>query len=466
MKKKWTMESWFYLFLVISPFLDAFSFLFRQWFPEAVISPTTVLRPIIPLILLGYLFFSDRSRRKEILLGGCLYLLYSVGHLYFYVRNLTDSAYGGWLYEAQYLLNYTYMIALFYIVFVFLQEGKLKEIPKYAWFFLLGYVFLIYLSIVTGTSSHTYIDGVGYKGWNVSGNAVCSVLLLSLCLVLSNQTKGKRWCQWLLILLAGFYLMFLIGSRSGLLGFPFVLVAYALCYVIFGKRREVANFFHRHWWKIGIGVVIIIALGIFFLKESSTFDRQENLKKGEGQVVDAVTGEQAHITGDATKYVKEIQDGMSTEFMSKAQQQALVALYEKGEEWGVVLDRRTQQLIYHTYLIKYQKDPFRLLFGNGYLANYDEMTLEMEVPAILYNFGILGFFLYLVPFLWIEVKAMKTLWKERKKVDYQFAFYLFGTLFALVLSFFAGYTFFHVSSMLIIILIHCLLNQKRKELES
>ncbi len=259
--------------------------------------------------------------------------------------------------------------------------------------------------------------------------------------------------------------MFLLGTRTALVGFPFILIAYGICLILFQKGK-VRDFFKKHSWKVAIVFFLLIGGGALFLSKSETFSRQKDLSNQGNVVVDAITGEPAHITGDATKYVKQIQEKeINEEFMDSAQQKALLALYQKGNEWNLqVKERRIQQLIYHTYLVKYQHDPLRILFGNGYHANYYEMVLEMELPALLYNFGILGFVLYFGPFLWMLEKSLVVFIRKRKKIDVTYAFYLFTSFFAIVLSFLCGYTFFHVSCMLIIILLYCLLGQKREEL--
>lgn len=464
-KKTFKIESLFYLFLIISPFFDAASFLLHTYVPDLKISLTAILRPIIPMILLLSIFITEKKEKKKIILGGLVYCLYAIGHLYFYQRNLTGSAYGGVFSEAQYVFNYTYMIALFYLTYYFLKKDKLPQLSKYTFYFLLGYVFLLYLALLTGTSSHTYIDGNGYKGWNASGNSVCSILLLTSCLVLPEIKKEKKWYLFVMMILIGIYLMFLLGTRTALVGFPFILIVYGICLLLF-RKGKVRTFLRKYSWKLAVLFLILVGGGIFLLSKSETFSRQKDLSDQGSVVVDAVTGKSAHITGDATKYVKQIQDGeMAEEFMDKAQQKALLALYQKGNEWNLqVKERRVQQLIYHTYLVKEQHDPFRILFGNGYHANYYEMVLEMELPALLYNFGILGFILYFGPFLWMLGKSVVVFVRKRKKVDSTYVFYLFTEFFAIVLSFLCGYTFFHVSCMLIIIILYCRLDQKREEL--
>ena len=156
---------------------------------------------------------------------------------------------------------------------------------------------------------------------------------------------------------------------------------------------------------------------------------------------------------------------MDDHFMDQAQQQALLDMYHTANQWNLSnSNRRVQQLLYHTYLVKEQHSLLRILFGNGYLANYSEMTLEMEVPAMLYNFGIFGLILYMGVYMAIFILSCIDFFRHFKRVTPVYAFYLFGTLLTFGLSMMAGYTFFHVSCMVIIAILFLLFNEKRKEL--
>lgn len=465
MKKKMQTEYLFYLFLVISPFLDAFSFWYRKWNPTASVSPTTFLRLIIPCILLFFIFIKDKKSRKYLMIGGGVYFLYAIFHLVIYQKFFTTSAYGSVFHEAQYLLNYTYMMALFYLCYYFNQKKKLPKIYQALTLFLAGYVFLLYFALVTHTSSPTYIDGVGYKGWNASGNAIGSLLLITLVILLPYFFKEKKWYYFVLLIATGIYLMVFLGTRVGLLGFPLILGAYFFCFLL--GRKSKRKFSRRKVIAFCFIFILLLGSSLFFISHSSTLKRQKNLEKEQNQVVDQKTGEISHITGDALAYVRKIEkEKMDIKFMDQAQQKSLVEMKRTADR--LELDnskRRVQQLIYHTYLIKNQKSISRILFGNGYLANYSEMTLEMELMSLVYNFGLLGFVLYLGFFVIILVKSSVTLFRNFSKRNSTYLYYLFGVALVYLLSLMAGYTFFHVSCMVAIVLLHILLWSERESLE-
>ena len=62
-KEKLTLENLMYLFVIFCPLLDIISFLFRNYF-DTSISPTTLLRPLIPCIVFVILFFKIWSNAE------------------------------------------------------------------------------------------------------------------------------------------------------------------------------------------------------------------------------------------------------------------------------------------------------------------------------------------------------------------------------------------------------------------
>ena len=152
--------------------------------------------------------------------------------------------------------------------------------------------------------------------------------------------------------------------------------------------------------------------------------------------------------------------------MSESQKQSILDLYNTANQLNVTNnDQRAQQLIYNLALVKNQKNLVLIIFGNGYMENFRELVLEMEIPAFLFNFGILGFMLYFVPFLSIFIYGVYIAIKNIRKIDDEYLMILLGSGFTFALSFFSGYTFFNSSSMMAIIVIYTLLINKINKLK-
>ena len=187
LKRLFTIENLLLFSIIICPILDIVSFLFRKKF-ETNYSISTFLRPIIPMFVFVYLFFKNKGKTKKIGII-VLYMLYALIHIFLYYKMTVGCTFGSFVHEAQYIVNYSFMILNFYIfrsVFSYKYNNKLS----FGVLISLGiYTVLIYLSIITKTSSTTYIEGIGYKGWFESGNSVSAILVLSTFIIMSFIMK-------------------------------------------------------------------------------------------------------------------------------------------------------------------------------------------------------------------------------------------------------------------------------------
>ena len=152
--------------------------------------------------------------------------------------------------------------------------------------------------------------------------------------------------------------------------------------------------------------------------------------------------------------------------MNEFQKESVIDLYNICNKLKIKNnDQRMQQLIYNIALMKNQKNLTYILVGNGYLANFRELILEMEIPAFLLNFGVIGFILYFIPFLSIWNYGVYIGIKNVKKINESYIMLLIGSGFVFALSFFAGYTFFNSSNMMIIIVLNTLLINEVEQLK-
>lgn len=371
----------------------------------------------------------------------------------------------------QYLMNYSFMVLnLFIYSFVFKEQKQTNSttIKKYVLIANIIYILSIYIAWITGTSSTTYVEGIGIKGWFESGNSICSIFILSLFIILT-MLKDKNISKIIVkiivvstIVLIGIFLSTLVGTRVGLFGFAVVLAVYAGTEIFFAFKNKI-NINKK--LMIAITCIAVVIIGVVAVYGSNTLQRRAYLKSLDSGIIDEKTGEPSHVTGDVLKFEREIEEGtLSKDFLPEPNQEAIKALYEYANEHELALtDSRMQQLVYNIYLVKYQNDIGLMLFGNGYQANYGELTLEMEIPAFLLNFGIIGFLLYFAPFAGVLIYAAYKGIKNIKRIDAEYVIYFIGLGFSFILSLFAGYTFFNASTMIIITILCTLLINKCRE---
>lgn len=451
------------LFIILCPIFDMLSFIFRNVY-ETNWSPSSFLRPIIPIMIFVTVFFKNKIKLKMIIIS-IIYAIYAGIHLCIFNVVKVEASYGGVLSELQYLVNYTFMIMnLFLFTYLFWKKDEIK-LQKSILIAFAIYIVTIYISIITGTSSSTYIEGTGYKGWYESGNSLCAILCISLCAILP-MLKNKKMLPYvaILLVLSGIFLTTLVGTRTGLIGFGLIVLLFIAseCFVSIIRKTKLNK---KTIIISTIIIILMIFIAIFF--GSKTFERRNSLKEIQAITIDVDTGKETHLSGDLLKIKKCIDAGEITEaYLSKPMQNAILRLYDYAEEVSLENnDMRMQQLMYNFYLVQEQKSVPLILFGNGFKAQFRELVMEMEVPAFLFNFGLIGFGLYFMPFLAITIYAIYIAIRNIKKIDSKYIMYLGGSGLAILLSFLSGYTFFNSSSMIIVIVINVLLLNKILELK-
>ena len=466
MKNKLKLENIIYVFVILCPILDIVSFIFRNTF-NTKISPSTIIRPLIPTLVILWLFIKkDKKFKRDLLIIGAIYVIYALIHIYLFSKVKTGMSFGTETHELQYAINYTFMIINLIIFTTVFKEDNIDKLKKSVLISAGIYIISIYISILTKTSSHTYIEGMGYKGWFESGNSISAILLLTMFIYLP-YIKDKKYRKFVIpmLVLVGIFLSMLIGTRAGLFGFIIIIALYMGIEVLFNILRN--KKINKKFLILGItGTAIIILIVVGF--GSTTLQRRKHLKDIESDIIDETSQENAHITGSTLKIKEDIEKGeVQSEYISDAQKQSILDLYNIANRLQIKNnDQRMQQLIYNMALIKNQKNIFLILFGNGYVANFSELVLEMEFASMLFNFGIVGFLLYMGPFLAIFFAGFYYGIKYRKQIDSEYAFLWFGSAMSFALSLLSGYTFFSSSSMIMIVSINTILFVKIRKLKN
>ena len=456
------------MLIILCPVLDMLSFIFRNTF-ETKISPSTVLRPIISIIVIMYIIIKDKNRWKIIGVGA-VYGLYALIHILIFNRIRTGCSYGSVLHETQYLMNYSFMILnLFLFMYVFRKEN-IKPVQNSLFIAIAIYIISIYISIFTGTSSFTYpVEQMGYKGWFESGNSLSAILVLSMFVLLPAikqlENNKEKIAYIAVIALLGIFLMTQIGTRVGLFGFILVLGLYIFLEIIFSifKSKKI----NKKVIFIGIGIIAAIVIIVLVLG-SNTFTRREHIEQESQSSYDEKQEEVAHLTGDVIDiHAAIVENTLEEGYLNEAEKKSFLELYDIANKYDLKSnDQRLHQIIYNVLLVKNQHNIGLILFGNGYLNNFRELVLEMELMSFLLNFGILGFILYVVPFLTLLIYAFVQIIKNIKKIDIQCVMLFLGSGFAYVLSLLSGYVFFNSSSMIIVIILHVSLINKINEIKN
>lgn len=458
-EKKLNLETLLYIYIIACPILDMISYIFRNIFSTSI-SPSTIIRPIIAIFSIIYIFFKYKFKTKLVIVGA-IYGVYAIIHLIIFKTLQSGSSYDGIIHELQYLVNYTFMVLnLFVFIFVFHNKPK-DNLKKCILISSIIYIVSIYIAILTGTSSPTYLEEkMGFKGWFESGNSIGAILILDLFILITMiKDKKYRWIAIAVIVGIGIFLTTLIGTRVGLYGFILVIGLYIFVEIFISLINKVKI---NKKIFIGGGVAILSIVLAIAILGSNTLERRKHLEEEETKIIDSELNEGAHITGDLMKIKSEIESNTLEEgFMNEPEKKSVVDLYNIAKEKDLShTQMRLLQLIYNYRLVKNQSNIVYMLVGNGYMNQFYEMVLEMEIPAFLFNFGIIGFILYFIPFFTLFIYAMYIGFKNIKKIDSEYIMLFAGSGFTFALSLLSGYIFFNASTMMIVIVIDSLLATK------
>ena len=393
----------------------------------------------------------------------CIYIFYSLIHIYIFQKIHNGSSYGSLKNELQYIINYSLMVVNIYLFYKLINDKA--KVKKAVYISLIIYVISIYFSILTNTSSHTYLEGIGYKGYFESGNSLCTVLILCLCIILSDF-NFKKWGKISLIIFTGIYLIVFSEMRTGLFGFG-IIVAIWIIGKFFIAIKDKVYFNKKQILIITFGIILFVILTIVL--GSRTLERRKMLKENELNNFDEETQAIRYVTGDILNIYKKIQKNeITNEYMSEAEQKAIIDLCEFAEKHKISnVNLRKQQFIYNLFLVKEQKNPLLILFGNGYKNQTGELVMEMEIPALICNFGLIGFVLYLGPIFYLIISNIFRELKKIKEIKIDKIMYFTGCGLAVLLSGISGYVFFNLSSMTMAIVLCVLINsEKCNELEN
>ena len=447
------MKKILYIFIILNAFLDmlvgrvdVFGF-----------SLSSLLRLISPFSLIIYIFFKDKDERKKIFILGLVFLVYSLMHLYLYEKNLNAFAYGNTFYEATYLLHYIYLIFCMYLFYYVFKDGK-NELYKYLFIFNIIYIVSLYIALITNTSEFTYIEGIGYKGWFSIGGTVGGVLVLSLFLLLPYIFKDKKNIILKSVFLISnyLYLIFILGTRVGMYGSILTLIVYVVSLVLLSLIQKI-KFNKKILLYSSISLIIVFI--VIYNVGSMAIEKRKMLENWDGKNPVEETDEPIYMAYDFILLKEDIEKGNIQEgFISDEQIDAIVSLDQyttKNKTRST--DLRKQQLLYHYYLYKNQKNIALKLFGNGYLANMGALTLEMEMPALLFNFGLLGLILFFCPFLIILVYSIILAIKNIKKIKIEFVMLIMSSFMSMAIAYTSGHTYFNTSVMLVLFIINTLL---------
>ncbi|MEE3944604.1 O-antigen ligase family protein [Bacillus wiedmannii] len=331
------------------------------------------------------------------------------------------------------------MLTCYVFVFKSLKEksssnSKMRDYITYA-SLIIGVVMVA--SITTGTDYNSYEwVKLGSRGWFYAGNELGSILAIMCPIVIlysieKTKSIGKAyyWIPSILVV----YSLFAIGTKVGVGAiFGSMAIAVVMCFIQAFTQRKDGK---KHAYLLNGFLAITVFVGILVYTPFSPF------MKNMGFHFQLIEQEQSVKKEEKKKEEAKEHKPPVTE-QEKEKEKAKEKVAEKKEETQALIFSG-RQLFEQMYKDFYNEAPMsQKLLGMGYAGNYKEQPklIERDFHDWFYSFGIIGFILLVIPFLYFGIKFIACIFTKFKQIfTVKYAMMIAAILLGLGISFMAGH---------------------------
>ncbi len=364
------------IFLYMQPIIDLFTS-FCIHVLQIKITLGIVIRVLFLLFLFLYylLIVPKEDKKKENYLIGLL-----VGYLVLFLGEVYLSKGSSVLfYELSNTIRAFYFPFLLVLLFTISKKQNIIIEKKHFVYIALIYIFFIIIPTIFGLELNGYTEGkTGNIGWFNSSNEISAVLSIAIPFIVYYLIKTKGLIKKIFISLAGLYVIFNLGSKIVILSLGITLLVFF--FFLIKKQIEKKNV--KIISLMLTTIIVVSGVGIVLIPKTNFY---QNIK------IHLDFLEVDHVTEIFTNY--ELFDHFV--FSSR-----LSFLEETASN-------------YH------QAPIIEQLLGIGYIENYGTLeenrkTIEIDPFDILFRHGIVGFLIYMTPFIYCIVLSLKL----QKREDY------------------------------------------------
>ena len=323
------------------------------------------------------------------------------------------------------------MLTCYVFVFKSLKEKSHSKMRNYITYASLIIGVVMVASITTGTDYNSYEwVKLGSRGWFYAGNELGSILAIMCPIVIlysieKTKSIGKAyyWIPSILVV----YSLFAIGTKVGVGAiFGSMAIAVVMCFIQAFTQRKDGK---KHAYLLNGFLAMTVFLGILAYTPFSPF------MKNMGFHFQLIEQEQS-----AKKEEKKKEE--AKEHKPPVTQQEKEKVAEKKEETQALIFSG-RQLFEQMYKDFYNEAPMsQKLLGMGYAGNYKEQPklIERDFHDWFYSFGIIGFILLVIPFLYFGIKFIACIFTKFKQIfTVKYAMVIAAILLGLGISFMAGH---------------------------
>ena len=317
------------------------------------------------------------------------------------------------------------MLTCYVFVFKSLKEkghSKMRDYVTYA-SLIIGVVMVV--SIATGTDYNNYEWlKLGSRGWFYAGNELGSILAIMCPIVVlysieKTKSMGKIY-YWIPSILVVFSL-FAVGTKVGVGAiYATMAIAVVMCFIQAFTQSKKGK---KNIYLLNGFIAMTVFVGIMAYTPFSPF------LKNMGIHVQLIEDQQT-----AKKEEKKKEPGAGKEHKPPVTE-------KEKETQAIIFSGR--QLFEQMYKDFYKEAPTsQKLLGMGYAGNYkaEPKLIERDFHDWFYSFGIIGFILLVIPFLYFGIKFIVCVFtKFRQVFTVKYAMVIASILLGLGISFIAGH---------------------------
>ncbi|MEH7463334.1 O-antigen ligase family protein [Bacillus thuringiensis] len=425
-QKEQNFKYFFLLFIALQPVLDLLTSLSIQMLHmDATLS--IVVRFSVMLLAMIYLFIYQKNKKPLVYI--CLLGVIMVAGL---LNNLVVKHPISLGEEVKFMAKCMYPIVMLFgyiLVFKTLQ-GKQNSYDTLLQYFLYASLFMsivMVISIATGTDyqSYTY-DKIGSKGWFYAANEISAILAITFPVVvlysIHRTTSFTQAYYWLPTILA-LYSSIMIGTKVGYLASIVTLgVALFFSFIEYMMKRKEEGKGRPQLINTILALIVLggTAIATPFTPIAKNMDIHLQFYNKQ------------HVNEQAEQPSKQEQQP------SKQEERALTT----GEVNSLIYSDRDKFLNAHQKY--FQEAPLsQKLLGMGYAGNYEKTpkVIERDFHDLFFWFGITGFIMYLLPFVYFGIRITLCILTNFKSI-LTIKYMLLGT--AIVLAIGTAFTAGHV----------------------
>lgn len=433
-----------YIFLLFHPAMDLLTALMTR-FELGIISVGVVIRGLFLLFMLTYLFFFNNSKYKKKSIK-YLMLLFIFCTVYFLSKTELISNTSFFISEFIYMFKYMYFPIVFICLINFFDQYKLdrKKLINIFIINLILYAILIIIPFVTNTGFNSYAKnrGIGVVGWFFSANEIGAILTIVFPLLFLYINKNVK-LSIIISLIIVLFSVVLIGTKVAYFGCIGAIIVTTIYYLINFKKYKKAHF------------ILTILLLVFMALISSKLPVMKNINKridwyNSSNVVETQKENTTNATTSPTakeEQTQEITKEVKTE--TKTSPKFILSSRDKllSRVYDIYKDSSTTEKL------------FGIGFSNRTTINNPriEKIIEMDFFDIVLRYGIVGFVIYIIPFIITAVFVVKYLISNKFKITIEQYLFGYSILIGIGSGFIAGHVFSSppVSIYLAILMVSC-----------